>query len=92
MSSAERILSDLISTTEAAELMGVHRSTVERQLVHNGGQIIGKRIGGKWVVLRSSVPVPVSSPTIDGASPSSAGMPLAPWSSPSSEGLGGPTS
>ena len=70
MSSAERILDELISTTEAAELMGVHRSTVERQLTSKGtrratpGQIVGKRIGGKWVVIRSTVPV--SSPTIDG--------------------------
>jgi hypothetical protein len=63
MSSAEQILSELISTKEAAAILSTHRSTVERQIKDNDNLdgdrstlvIRGKRVAGKWVVLRSTV-------------------------------------
>lgn len=66
MNEIERFLSELISTTEAAEIMQCHRSTVERNLVANGGTIQAKKIADTWVVVKSTVPVPVTSPTIVG--------------------------
>jgi excisionase family DNA binding protein len=45
--------SDLVSHEEAASLLGVTKRTVTRLI--NEGQIIGRRIGSKWVIERGSL-------------------------------------
>ncbi len=44
---------DLVSATEAAEMLGVTRQNV--QLMANNGQLPGKKVGKTWVFLRSVV-------------------------------------
>jgi excisionase family DNA binding protein len=45
--------SDLVSHEEAATLLGVTKRTVTRLITE--GQIIGRRIGSKWVIERGSL-------------------------------------
>lgn len=49
----DRHIPDLVSATEAAEILGVTRQAI--QLAANNGQLLGAKVGSTWVFRRAVV-------------------------------------